>query len=352
METRKITTIGLALMLAGVSMHAAEKAAAAEGQFYIAPGVQWMDFDGDRLLDDDHGPGLGLGYGLSDNLDIELMGSRIKPDTLAGGRERLRHLRLDMLYRLGDISNRVSPFFAGGIGDNDFRGNQDETLFNIGAGVNVRLSDNIDWRTSARSFFAMDDSHHDFGLGTSLVFRFGGGGEEDRVPPTPAPEPEPQSEPVDSDGDGVPDERDECADTPSNHAVDDTGCTIMEEDVARVELNVQFEFDRTEVRQEYYSDIRQVAGFLEEYENAVADLEGHTCSIGTEPYNQDLSERRAEAVRQVLIEEFDVDPERVNTAGYGESRPLVSNETREGRERNRRVVSTISTTVERPVTTD
>ena len=160
--------------------------------------------------------------------------------------------------------------------------------------------------------------------------------------------PEPAPEPADSDQDGVPDSRDACPNTPRNYAVDARGCPIIEEEVARITLDVEFEFDRSEVRSQYFQEIRQVADFLSEHDDVVAVLEGHTDNVGDEAYNQDLSERRANAVREVLIERFDVNAARITARGYGESRPIASNDTREGRAENRRVESAMSVTVQRP----
>lgn len=67
------------------------------------------------------------------------------------------------------------------------------------------------------------------------------------------------------------------------------------------------------------------------------ELEGHTDSIGSEPYNLGLSQRRAESVANYLAEKFEIDPQRLLTAGRGESQPIASNETDEGRQKNRRV---------------
>jgi outer membrane protein OmpA-like peptidoglycan-associated protein len=65
-------------------------------------------------------------------------------------------------------------------------------------------------------------------------------------------------------------------------------------------------------------------------------IEGHTDSVGTDAYNQDLSERRAMAVKTALIR-ANVDPARINTYGYGETRPIAGNNTDAGRLKNRRV---------------
>lgn len=341
----------LAFVLAALFM-SSQIAVADEGRFYIVPGVQWMDFDSDRELDDQSGYMFGLGYGLTDRLALELAYTRQAPDKVAGGRERLRQYRLDLIYGLDNSIGSLTPYFVGGMGDNTFRDtNEFDTFLNFGAGLRYRFTDRVAWRAGARTYFGMDDSTYDFGLDTGLIFHLGSARTQERVAPTPPPEP---AEPayVDSDGDGVPDHLDECPDTPPGHAVDERGCSIIIEEVAQIEMQVQFEFDRAEVRPEFYSEIRNVAQFLEEHTDTVAELEGHTCSIGPEEYNQGLSERRANAVRQVLIDEFGVHPGRVTTVGYGESRPVASNDTREGRERNRRTVSVLSTTVQRPVMED
>jgi outer membrane protein OmpA-like peptidoglycan-associated protein len=66
-------------------------------------------------------------------------------------------------------------------------------------------------------------------------------------------------------------------------------------------------------------------------------IEGHTDSIGTEAYNQGLSERRAAAVKNYLVKQGVPDGSRMTTVGYGESRPIADNKTPEGRFQNRRV---------------
>lgn len=300
-------------------------AVADEGRFYVVPGAQWMDFDSDRGLSDDWDFSFGGGYGVTDNIALELAATRItmNSNNLAG-RDRLRQIRLDLIYNVDNTVGRLAPYFLVGIGDNTFRELDNEGFLNFGTGLSYRFTDRISWRIGARTFYAPESSAYDFGIDTGLVFRLG----PDRTPraePTPAPvvapEPEPEPEPA----------------------------TRIVEEVARIELAVQFEFDRSYVQPEYYADIRRVADFLAEHPGTVAELGGHTCNIGTEEYNQGLSERRATAVRQVLIDEFGVNPNRVTARGYGELQPITSNNTDEGRQRNRRVESVISTTVRREV---
>ncbi|MEX0739603.1 MAG: OmpA family protein [Pseudohongiella sp.] len=343
MDIKSVKVLSLAIALGALGM-SAQSAVADEDRFYIAPGVQWMDFDSARQSDDEFGYTVGLGYGLSDNLALELNHANIKMNTLAG-MERLRSIRLDAVYKLDNSVGVLSPYFVTGLGHTHFYSDDDTTL-NAGAGLTYRFNDRVEWRTSARTFYGFDDGTYDFGIDTGLVFHLGESRAAAPVGPTPAPATPPAV--VDSDGDGVPDSRDACPDTPRTYAVDDRGCPIMIEEVARIELNVEFAFDSAEVPAAYFDEIRRVADFMEEHDDTVAALGGHTDNIGAEEYNQDLSARRAAAVRQVLIDRFGISAARITSSGYGESQPVANNATADGRERNRRVESVLSSTEQRP----
>ncbi|WP_313220835.1 OmpA family protein [Stutzerimonas nitrititolerans] len=108
-------------------------------------------------------------------------------------------------------------------------------------------------------------------------------------------------------------------------------------EAVRVELDVKFDFDRAEVKSGSYDDIRNLADFMKEYGQTSTVVEGHTDSVGTDAYNQRLSERRANAVRDVLVHQHGLDSSRIEAVGYGESRPVADNATEEGRAINRRV---------------
>ena len=105
----------------------------------------------------------------------------------------------------------------------------------------------------------------------------------------------------------------------------------------RVELDVKFDFDKAVVKQESQPDIRALADFMSQYPSTSTVVEGHTDSVGTDAYNQNLSERRANAVRDMLVNQYGVGASRVSSVGYGESRPVADNATAEGRAINRRV---------------
>jgi OOP family OmpA-OmpF porin len=99
---------------------------------------------------------------------------------------------------------------------------------------------------------------------------------------------------------------------------------------------VNFDFNRAEIRPDAGVILDEAARLLNQEPEARVRIEGHTDWIGSEEYNQTLSERRAEAVTRHLVEQG-VAAERLTTVGYGETRPIASNEARDGRALNRRV---------------
>jgi outer membrane protein OmpA-like peptidoglycan-associated protein len=99
---------------------------------------------------------------------------------------------------------------------------------------------------------------------------------------------------------------------------------------------VNFDFDKAVIRPEDYAKLDQNVDTLKKWGDVDVEVAGHTCNIGTDSYNMDLSRRRAEAVRHYLISKG-VSADRLTVRGYGESQPVASNDTLEGRVMNRRV---------------
>jgi OmpA-OmpF porin, OOP family len=169
----------------------------------------------------------------------------------------------------------------------------------------------------------------------------------EKAPPKPAPKaaPAPAVKEADSDGDGVVDSLDKCPNTPKGIKVDKDGCPVPIPEKVSITLLVEFDFDKAAVRPQYHNDIEKVANFLKAYPSTSGVLEGHTDSVGTEEYNMKLSKRRAESVKKYLVEKFGIAADRLSTEAYGESEPVASNDTNAGRQRNRRVVTNIVTTI-------
>jgi outer membrane protein OmpA-like peptidoglycan-associated protein len=101
---------------------------------------------------------------------------------------------------------------------------------------------------------------------------------------------------------------------------------------------VEFETDSAELKRGSKDVLDEVGEILSDWPDAEVEIAGHTDSSGEDAYNQDLSERRAEAVKAYLLKEFPkLKEDNLRTVGYGEKRPEASNDTAGGRRKNRRV---------------
>ena len=133
---------------------------------------------------------------------------------------------------------------------------------------------------------------------------------------------------TDLDGDGVDDRFDRCAKTPRGAIVDERGCWVIEDYV--------FETDRAQISIEHIAPLESVTAILKANPSLRVRLDGHTDDTGTSDYNVSLAQRRAKAVQQFLEAEG-IPSNRLETRGFGSSRPIDTNLTPEGRSRNRRV---------------
>ena len=100
--------------------------------------------------------------------------------------------------------------------------------------------------------------------------------------------------------------------------------------------DVTFDTNSTVVKPGLYTEIDRVAGVLSRYSETLIRVEGHTDSVGSEEYNMDLSFRRANSVRDLLVQRG-VNISRIETVGFGETKPVATNATEAGRQLNRRV---------------
>lgn len=146
--------------------------------------------------------------------------------------------------------------------------------------------------------------------------------------PIPRPAPKPAAAPLDSDGDGVYDDKDKCPDTPAGAQVDERGCWVIR--------TVEFDFDKYNIKEQYYPRLNKVVGILKNIPTLRVEIAGHTDNMGTARYNQTLSEKRARAVKAYLVSKG-ISADRLTTVGYGLTKPVASNATEEGRAKNRRV---------------
>jgi OOP family OmpA-OmpF porin len=147
--------------------------------------------------------------------------------------------------------------------------------------------------------------------------------------------------PIDTDRDGVCDGLDKCPGTPPGTKVDKDGCperkAIFEPGKKVLVLEgVNFAFDSAELTRESYRILDRVVTGLNDWPEIRVEIGGHTDSDGADAYNLALSQRRAESVRAYFVSKG-IKASRLEAKGYGETQPVTSNDTAEGRAKNRRV---------------
>lgn len=141
----------------------------------------------------------------------------------------------------------------------------------------------------------------------------------------------------DTDGDGVLDKDDQCPDVAGTVA--NNGCPEVTEEVQK-QLNdyartILFDTGKASIKAESTTVMVDIIQILNEYPTAKFTVEGHTDSVGSEKLNQELSEKRANSVRDFLIDKG-ISSSRLTAIGYGEAKPIATNNTRAGRAQNRR----------------
>lgn len=313
--------------------------ASAEAPITINAGAGYWFFDREvRGLepDDTWTPWVGAEWAFNDNWAAEVMFADDDTEYNDGTDVDVTTWQVGMKYYGGSyIGNafRLRPYLAFGAGEIDLDADQFdtvETTINGGVGVRWMISRRVGLSLEGRALYSLDESETDLLTTAGLNFYLG------KVDPDPEP-----VEVLDSDGDGVPDDRDRCPGTPAGTRVDADGCPLAVVKVASIKLMVNFAFDSTVVQEQYFTDLAELADFLKRFSDLQVDVEGHTDNVGPEAYNMTLSQRRAEAVVDVLVNQYGIAADRLEAKGYGETRPIASNDTAEGRAENRRVMATL-----------
>lgn len=370
-----------------------------QGSFSLTPMIGGYVFEGDQDMKFDTTLGVGLGYGLTDDLSVEAVFNYIGTETETTNNDvDISLYHVDLLYHLNPFE-RLEPFVAFGLGvidmDADVGGSDADFMLNYGVGLKFFLSESFALRGDVRHIYAFSDgSDNNFSYTLGLSYLFGNKAKAAPVAepapiqtPAPAPEPtpvvakdsdgdgvlddhdrcpgtpagvvvdetgcpkdsdgdgvydyldkcpdtpasvpvDPDGCPLDTDGDGVPDYRDKCPNTPKAATVNDRGCWIIE--------GLFFDTNKADIKPVFSPKLDALVDVLNN--NALMKLEiaGHTDNIGTQSYNQVLSEKRAAAVMHYLVDKG-IDQDRLVSKGYNFSKPVASNDTAEGRSKNRRV---------------
>lgn len=212
----------------------------------------------------------------------------------------------------------------------------------IGAGLGYNISENLMLQVKYRRYESLDeDKWKTLAMesnywGLALSYRFG-------------KQTKPVATAMDDDGDQVPNNLDQCINTPSNHKVDHHGCTVYKDIEESFNIEAKFANDSAVVKPSAYRDIRKLAVHMKQNPNTKVTISGHASNIGNSQYNMELSEKRAEAVARVLTAEYGIAKNRVSYKGYGDTRPLFKGSSMEANTANRRIEARVFGTKKVPV---
>ncbi|MGD1047764.1 MAG: OmpA family protein [Candidatus Krumholzibacteriaceae bacterium] len=148
--------------------------------------------------------------------------------------------------------------------------------------------------------------------------------------------------PIDSDGDGVCDGIDKCPNTPAGTKVDETGCPVEVKKFIDTGLisstEVLFDLGKATLKPESKAVLDKIGKILVQVPDTKVEIGGHTDATGSDKTNMKLSDDRANAVRDYLLKSFSaLKADNLSAKGYGKTVPVASNDTKEGRAKNRRV---------------
>ncbi|WP_028021885.1 OmpA family protein [Enterovibrio calviensis] len=145
----------------------------------------------------------------------------------------------------------------------------------------------------------------------------------------------------DLDYDGVIDAREKCDETLRDAAVDNDGCPRYHA-MEKYQLNMNFDNGSAALQPSDYVKLERLASLLNEKSDANIIIEGHASKVGNAGYNLALSERRADAVMQALVNDFSIASHRIETLGFGDTELLVNEDSESAHEANRRAMATLS----------
>ncbi len=366
---RKGLYLLIALAIAGVgAAHAqdmdssnasSDSSSVTDGRWYIAPTLGGMYNETDRNTNSRQiFVGMAVGKFFTPNLSVEIFGdhtSRNRDANVVGNTWRSNGLGVSARFFPGSNMDSWRPYvMLGALGSHHHMYNVSgwSPAAQAGVGLSKAVDDSSDVRLELGYRYDMDDKsqpnksgYGDYMLGITVVSRLGQPPSAPLAVVAPPPPPQPDCSTLDSDNDGVNDCDDKCPNTPAGTIVGPDGCALP----VVIDLRgVNFKFDRpkpgeTDIAptlQQPTDDsvaiLDQAVDTLQRYPGVNVELVGHTDSIGTEAYNQKLSERRAQIVHNYLTG-HGINADRIlGVKGFGESQPIATNKTDEGRARNRR----------------
>jgi|GEM_PF-947790 len=154
---------------------------------------------------------------------------------------------------------------------------------------------------------------------------------------------------IDVDKDGILDSVDQCLGTPATDKVEATGCSVFEQKEVSINLDILFAYNSSVVTNPDSVRIQEFVAFMARFPNTQALIEGHASAVGDASFNQILSENRAQSVRMLLSNDYNIDASRLQVVGYGESQLKDKANTAEANSANRRIEVKVTAVVETKV---
>lgn len=307
-----------------------------EGSYEISPFIGYNLFDSQHNLDDDYLVGARFGYNFTKNFGMEIAGEYIqtgiddisKPWTQEGEFTNPINDVDIILYNLNFLRHfmpekKFNPFIAAGYGFAKYDpkiNDHDMAFVSFGLGAKYWLSDNFAMRLDLKDSMILDETLHNFGATLGFVFAFGGKTEPARAgvsayEPIPSgPEPEVREPIVILAAD--PKFEEKVVIVASEPKLEKREIVLAFEDV-------HFDFDKSNLTKEAQAILKRSIMLIKDNPKAKIRIAGYTSASGTKEYNQKLSERRAKAVYDYLINEGLLPPDKLSTIGYGEKTPAI-----------------------------
>ncbi len=250
-----------------------------------------------------------------------------------------------------DSFESFTPLVKAGVGydnmDDPYEAVQRGLFVDAGAGVKIPFNDRLSLKLEALYIAKFNDVTYDGNLAILAGITIPFWEKSKDIPKKSAPAPtaapavvaDTESAPVvppvvvdlDDDNDGVSNSKDRCPNTSSNvKKVDADGCASL------VNLKIGFAFDSFKITKDNFNHAKDFALFMKDHTTYKAKIIGHTDSKGSVKYNQKLSEKRAQAAKALIVQKG-IDAKRITTEGRGETAPVATNKTQDGRAQNRRI---------------
>ena len=355
-----------AALIAGLGVAQAASAQEFDDRWYVAGSVGMNIQDSDRNTESTFAETLGFGRFLTPNwsLEAELNYQNPSKEGQPGLWWSQYGVSADARYHFRDADAAWWPYVRMGLGwqrheeeyislnpavpDGGYPYQHEDSNLAANLGVGLQFDfGRVDLRTELGTRVDFDDVQATAGpqedyfsdilasLGMTIAL-----GPEPVAPVAPAPEPvAPSCADMDDDGDGVNNCDDKCPGSQAGQTIGPDGCPVP----VSIDLKgVNFDFDKSTLRPDAVAILDEAVEILKRYPDLRVEVAGHTDAIGTDAYNQGLSERRARAVYDYLTGNG-IDASRmVGPNGYGESRPIAPNtnedgsDNPEGRAQNRR----------------